>query len=270
MPDLDGLGVLARRARPASTTPIIIVTAQNTMDNAIEAMKRGAYDYVTKPFNIDEVRAVAARALEMSRLSTDLHRLERELRGRFEVGVAIVGNSPAMQEIYKTVGRVANTDATVLIQGESGTGKELIAKVIHYHSPRWSGPFIAINCSAIPRDLLESELFGHERGAFTGATEQRAGQVRAGAGRHALPRRDRRHAARAAGQAAARAAGARGDAPRRARGRQGRLPHPRRHQPVARARRQAAALPRGPLLPPQRRARSRFRRCASGAATSPS
>jgi len=139
-------------------------------------MKRGAFDYVAKPFNIDEVCAVASRALEMSRLSTDLHRLERELRGRFEVGVAIVGNSPAMQEIYKTVGRVANTDATVLIQGESGTGKELIAKVIHYHSPRWSGPFIAINCSAIPRELLESELFGHERGAFTGATEQRPGK----------------------------------------------------------------------------------------------
>jgi two-component system, NtrC family, nitrogen regulation response regulator GlnG len=176
MPDLDGLSVLTQAREAGVTTPIIIVTAQNTMDNAIEAMKRGAYDYIAKPFNIDEVRAVASRALEMSRLSTDLHRLERELRGRFEVGVAIVGNSPAMQEIYKTVGRVANTDATVLIQGESGTGKELIAKVIHYHSARWSGPFIAINCSAIPRELLESELFGHERGAFTGATEQRAGK----------------------------------------------------------------------------------------------
>ncbi len=176
MPDVDGLSVLTRAREAGATAPIVIITAQNTMDNAIEAMKRGAYDYIAKPFNIDEVRAVASRALEMSRLSTDLHRLERELRGRFEVGVAIVGNSPAMQEIYKTVGRVANTDATVLIQGESGTGKELIAKVIHYHSARWSGPFIAINCSAIPRELLESELFGHERGAFTGATEQRAGK----------------------------------------------------------------------------------------------
>jgi two-component system nitrogen regulation response regulator GlnG len=176
MPDVDGLSVLTRAREAGMDTPIVIVTAQNTMDNAIEAMKRGAYDYVAKPFNIDEVRAVATRALEMARLSTDLHRLEREMRGRFEVGVAIVGNSPAMQEIYKTVGRVANTDATILIQGESGTGKELIAKVIHYHSARWSGPFIAINCSAIPRELLESELFGHERGAFTGATEQRPGK----------------------------------------------------------------------------------------------
>ncbi len=176
MPDLDGLTVLTNTREAGITTPIIIVTAQNTMDNAIEAMKRGAYDYITKPFNIDEVRAVAARALEMSRLSTDLHRLERELRGRFELGVAIVGNSTAMQEIYKTIGRVAKTDATVLIQGESGTGKELIAKVLHYHSNHWSGPFVALNCSAIPRDLLESELFGHERGAFTGATEQRPGK----------------------------------------------------------------------------------------------
>jgi len=146
------------------------------MDNAIEAMKRGAYDYIAKPFNIDEVQAVARRALEMARMSTDLKRVEREMRGRFEVGVAIIGNSPAMQEIYKIIGRIANTDTTILVQGESGTGKELIAKVIHYHSPRWSGPFIAINCSAIPRELLESELFGHEKGAFTGATEQRPGK----------------------------------------------------------------------------------------------
>jgi len=172
MPDVDGLTVLTRARETKIRTPIIIITAQNTMANAIEAMKQGAYDYVTKPFDIDEVRALTQRALEMSRLSTDLHRLERELRGRFELGVAIVGQSPGMQEI----GRVAQTDATVLIQGESGTGKELIAKVIHYHSRYWSGPFVALNCSAIPRELLESELFGHERGAFTGATEQRLGK----------------------------------------------------------------------------------------------
>jgi two-component system nitrogen regulation response regulator GlnG len=176
MPDLDGLSVLARARDAGVRVPIIIMTAQNTMANAIEAMKQGAYDYITKPFDVDEVRQVAQRALEMVRLSTDLHRLERELRGRYELGVAIVGHSPGMQEIYKTIGRVAQTEATVLIQGESGTGKELIAKVIHYHSKGWSGPFIALNCSAIPRELLESELFGHERGAFTGAIEQRPGK----------------------------------------------------------------------------------------------
>ncbi len=176
MPDLDGLSVLASARESGISAPIVIVTAQNTMDNAIEAMKRGAYDYVSKPFNVDDVRAVAARGLEMVRLSTDLHRLERELRGQFEPGVGVIGNAPVMQAIYKTVGRVAATDATVLIQGESGTGKELIAKVLHYHSNRWSGPFIAVNCSAIPRELLESELFGYERGAFTGATDERAGK----------------------------------------------------------------------------------------------
>jgi len=176
MPDMDGLAVLRQARESGITTPIVIVTAQNTMDNAIDAMKQGAFDYITKPFNIDEVAAVATRALEMARLSKDLNRLHTEIRGRFELGVAIVGTSAGMQEIYKTIGRVTNTDATVLIQGESGTGKDLVAKVLHYHSQRWSGPFIALNCSAIPRELLESELFGHERGAFTGATEQRPGK----------------------------------------------------------------------------------------------
>jgi two-component system nitrogen regulation response regulator GlnG len=176
MPGLDGLAVLTRAREAGVGTPIVIITAHTTMANAIEAMKQGAYDYVTKPFDIDEVLALTQRALEMGRLSSNLHRLEREIRGRFEFGVAIVGRSSAMQEIYKTIGRVAQTDATVLIQGESGTGKELIAKVLHYHSNRWAGPFVALNCAAIPRDLLESELFGHERGAFTGASEQRPGK----------------------------------------------------------------------------------------------
>jgi len=176
MPDLDGLELLQRARAALVTTPVIIMTAQNTMGNAIEAMKRGAFDYVTKPFDIEEVRALVQRALEMRRLSTDLNRLGQEMRRRFELGVEIIGKTPAMLEIYKTIGRVAPTDATVLVQGESGTGKELIAKAVHYHSPRWSGPFVALNCSAIPRDLLESELFGYERGAFTGALEQRPGK----------------------------------------------------------------------------------------------
>ncbi len=192
MPELDGLGVLAAAREQGISTPIIIITAHTTMANAIEAMKRGAYDYVTKPFDIDEVRALTARALEMVRMSSDLHRLEKTIRGRFEVGVAIVGSAPSMQEIYKTIGRVANTDATVLIQGESGTGKELIAKVIHYHSTRWSGPLVAINCSAIPRELLESELFGHERGAFTGATAQQPGTADATSSRSTVGSSQRR------------------------------------------------------------------------------
>ena len=175
MPDLDGLSLLSQVREAGVSTPIVIITAQNTMANAIEAMKRGAYDYLTKPFDIEEVRLLVQRVLEMRRQAADLTRLEEQTRRRFELGVEIIGKTPAMQEIFKTIGRVAHTDATVLIQGESGTGKELIARAIHSHSPRWSGPFVARNCSAVPRDLLESELFGHERGAFTGATEQRAG-----------------------------------------------------------------------------------------------
>jgi len=175
MPGLDGLELLSKVREAGSPTPIVIITAQNTMANAIEAMKRGAYDYLTKPFDIEEVRLLVHRVLEMRRQAADLTRLEEQTRRRFELGVEIIGTTPAMQEIFKTIGRVAPTDATVLIQGESGTGKELIARAIHSYSPRWSAPFVALNCSAVPRDLLESELFGHERGAFTGATEQRAG-----------------------------------------------------------------------------------------------
>ncbi len=182
MPGLDGLELLSKLREAGLTTPIVIITAQNTMANAIEAMKRGAYDYVTKPFDIEEVRLLVQRVLDMRRQETELTRLEEQTRRRFELGVEIIGKTPAMQEIFKTIGRVAPTDATVLIQGESGTGKELIARAIHSHSPRWSAPFVALNCSAVPRDLLESELFGHERGAFTGATEQRAGMFEVATG----------------------------------------------------------------------------------------
>jgi len=176
MPGVDGLSLLTRVREAGLFTPIVIVTAQDTMGNAIEAMKRGAYDYITKPFDIDKICALAERALEAQRMSRDLDRIGQEMRQRFELGGEIVGRSAPMQEIYKTIGRIVPTDVTVLIQGESGTGKELIAKAIHYHSNRWSGPFVALNCSAVPRELLESELFGHEKGAFTGAAEQRRGK----------------------------------------------------------------------------------------------
>ena len=182
MPGLDGLELLSKVRDAGLPTPIVIITAQNTMANAIEAMKRGAYDYLTKPFDIEEVRLLVQRVLEMRRQASELTRLEEQTRRRFELGVEIIGTTPAMQEIFKTIGRVAPTDATVLIQGESGTGKELIARAIHSHSPRWSAPFVALNCSAVPRDLLESELFGHERGAFTGASERRVGRFETAAG----------------------------------------------------------------------------------------
>jgi two-component system nitrogen regulation response regulator GlnG len=178
MPDLSGLDVLSRARDERIDTLFVIMTAQNTMANAIEATKRGAYDYLTKPFDLDQVAVLVDRALELRRLTRELERLRGELRQRHEL---VIGRTPAMQEVYKVIGRVAPTDATVLIEGETGTGKELVAKAIHYHSAR-SGPFVALNCSAIPNELLESELFGYERGAFTGAVERRMGKFEAAAG----------------------------------------------------------------------------------------
>src|SRR5205809_2472619 len=178
MPDLSGLEVLSRARAAEVDTLFIIMTAQNTMANAIEATKRGAYDYLTKPFDLEQVGLLVGRALELRRLTRDLQRLRGELKQRHEL---VIGRTPAMQEVYKAIGRVAPTDATVLIQGETGTGKELIAKTIHYHSER-HGPFVALNCSAIPNELLESELFGYERGAFTGAVERRIGKFEVAAG----------------------------------------------------------------------------------------
>ncbi|TMA68832.1 MAG: sigma-54-dependent Fis family transcriptional regulator [Deltaproteobacteria bacterium] len=178
MPDLSGLDVLTRAREDHVDTLFIIMTAQNTMANAIEATKRGAYDYLTKPFNLDEVELLVGRAMELRHLTRDLERLRGELEQRNEL---VIGRTSAMQEVYKVIGRVAPTDATVLIQGETGTGKELLAKTIHHHSER-RGPFVALNCPGIPTELLESELFGYERGAFTGAVERRIGKFEAAAG----------------------------------------------------------------------------------------
>jgi len=177
MPDLSGLDVVSRARDDRIDTLFIVMTAQNTMANAIEATKRGAYDYLTKPFDLEQVAVLIGRAMELRRLTRDLERLRGELQQRHEL---VIGRTPAMQEVYKVIGRVAPTDATVLIQGETGTGKELVAKAIHYHSAR-NGPFVALNCSAIPNELLESELFGYERGAFTGAVERRIGKFEAAA-----------------------------------------------------------------------------------------
>lgn len=179
MPGPNGLELLLRAQTARIDTPIVIMTGQTTLTNAIEAMKRGAFDYLTKPFDLNEVKALAARALEARRFTADLPQPGLPVPGRDE---QIIGRSTAMQQVYKVIGRVVKSDATVLLQGESGTGKELVAKVIHHYSARWRAPFIGINCSAIPLDLLESELFGHERGAFTGAVERRTGKFEQAAG----------------------------------------------------------------------------------------
>ncbi len=177
LPDIDGLTLLKEAREAGIETSMILMTAQNTMRNAIEAMKNGAFDYVTKPFDLEEILVLVKRALESRKLNQDFRELKEEVKKRFEPGVNIIGSSPAMQKVYKIIGQVVNTDATILIQGESGTGKELVAKTIHYNSPRWNKPFTAIHCAAIPRDLLESELFGHEKGSFTGALERRIGKL---------------------------------------------------------------------------------------------
>src|SRR5277367_1558490 len=182
MPGNGGLDVLSAAHSETIRTLIIAITAASTMNNAVEAMKRGAHDYLTKPFeNLDLVAAAVGRAVEIAAQAADLTRLKDEVNRQL-VGGEIIGRGPAMQEVYKLIGRMVNNDATVLLRGESGTGKELVARAIHFKSPRWRGPFVAVNCSAIPHGLLESELFGHERGAFTGATERRAGKVEQASG----------------------------------------------------------------------------------------
>ena len=183
LPDQSGLDLLEQYRANGGTAPIIIITGRATVANAIEATSRGAYDYVTKPFDLDKLREMTREVLERAALQAKLGSLKTRVQSDFAPGVEIIGSSPAMQEIYKLIGRVARTTATVLIQGESGSGKELIAKSLHAYSDRWDQPFVAINCSAIPLDLLESEMFGHERGAFTGATERHVGKFeQAGAG----------------------------------------------------------------------------------------
>jgi two-component system nitrogen regulation response regulator GlnG len=172
MPGESGLDILSK----VTDTPVIIMTAQDTMKNAVEAMKRGAYDYITKPFDIAEVDILAARAINAWKLSREVAELKKEIKGKYAVGGEIIGKSDVMKQLYKLIGKVAASDLTVLIRGESGTGKELIARAVHYHSNRSSGPFVAINSSAIPKDLLESEFLGHEKGAFTGAHERKIGK----------------------------------------------------------------------------------------------
>jgi nitrogen regulation protein NR(I) len=174
LPGMNGLDALARIKKFRATLPVIVMTGQSTTNTAIEATKRGAFDYQLKPFDPAEMLQTIAKALEAARL----------MKGRVALGRqttepsadAIVGQSPAMQQLYKAIGRVAQTDATVLIRGESGTGKELVARAIYEHSLRSRLPLIVINCAAIPETLLESELFGHEPGAFTGAMARRIGK----------------------------------------------------------------------------------------------
>jgi two-component system nitrogen regulation response regulator GlnG len=176
MPGLSGLELLDRAREIKSDLLVVIMTAEASMKNAVEAMKRGAYDYITKPFDLDVIDAIIEKIDKAREMTSQVSLLKEELKDRYQLEKTIIGNSPAMRDIYKTIGKVAPSDITVLIQGESGTGKELIARAIHFNSKRIGKPFIAINCAAIPKELLESELFGFEKGAFTGAVERKLGK----------------------------------------------------------------------------------------------
>ena len=174
MPDGNGMELLQAIKEERPEASVIMMTAYTSTKSAIEAMRLGAYDYLSKPFDVDEVKVLVQKALEKTRLVSENTYLRQELESKYTFE-NIIGKSPAMQEIFSLIGRVARTSSTVLLQGESGTGKELIARAIHFSSPRHKHRFLSINCGAMPENLLESELFGHERGAFTGAVKEKRG-----------------------------------------------------------------------------------------------
>jgi two-component system, NtrC family, response regulator AtoC len=173
MPGLDGMGLLRKLSADFPDVPVVMITAHGSVENAVEAVKLGAFDYVEKPFDQEQIRQIVAKALRTHMLSRrDARPEEAASRGRFR----LVGESSAIQQIYQVVEKVADTPSTVLITGESGTGKELVARALHDNSSRTGGPFIKINCAAIPKTLMESELFGYEKGAFTGAVGSKPGR----------------------------------------------------------------------------------------------
>ena len=171
LPDINGLEALTTLQKIDPELLTIIITAQSSMQNAIEAMRLGAYDYLIKPFDLEQVCLLTEKALNTKALKKKVQFLEAEFQNQL-----MVGSGPIMQEIYKTIGKIADKDVNVLIRGETGTGKELVARALHYYSHRVDSPFVAVNCAAIPKELLESELFGHEKGAFTGAIATKIGK----------------------------------------------------------------------------------------------
>jgi len=176
MKGLKGLDLLEEAKKAASLTPVIIITAFGTIESAIKAMKMGAYDYITKPFQMDEMVLTVKKALENRLLKKEIVRLKKEVESRYHFH-QLIGKSGAMQRIYDVIERIRDSSNNVLITGESGTGKELVARAIHYSGLRKAGPFLAVNCAAIPETLLESELFGYKRGAFTDAKTDKKGLI---------------------------------------------------------------------------------------------
>jgi DNA-binding NtrC family response regulator len=175
LPGIDGLGLLQLCKEPARRTEAIMITAHGSVETAVNAMKAGAYDYITKPFQMDELLLVVERLSKVQALKRENQQLRQQLEGKFNFQ-GIVGRNERMRAVLEKVKLVAGTDSTVLVAGESGTGKELVANAIHHHSPRKDQAFIKVSCAALPETLLEAELFGHEKGAFTGALRQRKGR----------------------------------------------------------------------------------------------
>jgi len=174
MPRMDGIQLLGRLAEQTQTMAVVLVTAQGTIDSAVQAMRMGAYDYITKPIDTNRLRTILSNASALLSARVELEATRRRLRDSGSLG-RLTGSSRKMQEIFRLIEMVAPSTASVLITGASGTGKELVARTIHELSPRKDRPFVAINCAAIPETLIESEIFGHEKGAFTGALERRTG-----------------------------------------------------------------------------------------------
>ena len=258
-----------RRRRPKASGPqIVMMTAHGSVESAVEALKLGARDYLQKPFEVDELLVIgAARRSRSSALRTGLRYLLSERDAEFN-HYGIVGRSRAMLDVIARAELVAESKSTVLITGETGTGKELVARAIHARSAQRDMPLIKVNCAAIPETLLESELFGHVRGAFTGATFTKKGRFALADGGTIFLDEIGTHQPGGAGQAAARAAGARVRAARRRAHAEGRRARHRRDQPRPAADGRRRQVPGGSLLPPQRHPDRRCRRCASGARTS--
>jgi DNA-binding NtrC family response regulator len=175
LPGMDGLAFLGDLRQRHVNVPVVVMTAFSSVETAVEAMKAGAQDFLPKPFSMDHLMTVVQKALEVRALRSENTALRQQLAARYDIG-NIIGRSPAMQEVLATVQRVGPTRATVLLVGESGVGKDLVARAIHFHSPRRDRPFVKVNCTAIPESLMESELFGYEKGAFTGANASKPGK----------------------------------------------------------------------------------------------
>ena len=253
MPGLDGMGVLAKIREAGLNIPVIVQTAHGGIDNVVSAMRAGAQDFVVKPVGMERLQVSLRNALNTQALKGELQRIRHSREGRLSFA-DIVTRSEAMANVLRTAQKATGSAIPVLIEGKSGVGKELFARAIHGSGERRAKPFVAVNCGAIPDNLVESILFGHEKGAFTGATERHTGKFVEAARRHAVPRRGLRIAAGRPGEAVAGAAGRRGGSRRRPQAGKGRRAHRFGDQPQAARPRQRRALSRGSVLSPARAA----------------